>query len=151
MYFIVLTLFILLLIYIQSTGRNCYRIFRNPYNLVNYESFNGNPSLRSNNVEKFDNKEEDPINDRVNVNYMGNPYLSFPKKEGMGDISKSLWGSISSHPVKTNDGSVVAEEHMISEMATPNFLSKLPSKLNEKMQASMYKSKVGQSALEKKN
>lgn len=82
----------------------------------------------------------DPINDRVNEQYRPNP--NYERKEGMGDITSGMWMSKSSHAGKSNDGRVIVDDHMATDLVTPEFCNQIADKCGDLARVATTKSKM---------
>lgn len=123
---IIIVLFLVMMWYVQKTSKNCNYVFKVPESNVVKNWINPQPVLTKSENMANKNSDLDPLNDRINTHYMGNPY--FIKKENMGDITKGYWLSNGSEAKKNNSGRVTTDNHMASDLITPDFRNEIASK-----------------------
>ena len=128
---------------IQQTSKNCSYVFKVPSPdivtryLPTQESYSG---VSRNGTGGIYGGDVDPINDRINEQYRGNP--NYELKEGMGDITRGLWMSRSSHANKSNDGRVIIDDHMATDLVTPEFCNQIADKCNSLTRIATTKSRM---------
>jgi len=129
---------------VQQASKKCSYVFKvpSPDVITRYlpaqMAYSG--KSRNGTGDKSAGNDTDPINDKVNEQYLPNP--NYELKEGMGDITKGLWMSRSSHAGKSNDGRIIIDNHVATDLVTPEFCNQIADKCNSLARIATTKSRM---------
>jgi hypothetical protein len=145
----ILILIIITLGFVQQTSKSCSYVFKSPDPKILTKYFPTFSGVSRNGTGLGGSSDVEPVNDKVNEQYRPNP--NYERKEGMGDVTRGLWMSRSSQPGKSNDGRVIVDNHIATDMITPEFCNQVAEKCNTLAQMATTKSRMEDFAFESPN